>query len=131
VAEYTAVNLREVDNQGHNFGIEERDFELRMARVALDCQDCGVTYQRLAPNWRQPYGHRHKRQEEIFVLVTGSARMKLDDEVVDMNPWTAIRVPSDTMRSIESGPEGAELIAIGAPNTGPGDGITEPGWWKD
>jgi mannose-6-phosphate isomerase-like protein (cupin superfamily) len=130
MAGYTAANLKEVDNQGPNFGLDEKDYELRMARVGLDCEHCGISYKRLAPNWREPFGHRHKRQEEITILVSGSARMKLDDEVIDLEPWSAVRVPPSTMRAAEAGPEGAELIVIGAPNTGPGDGETVPGWWS-
>jgi mannose-6-phosphate isomerase-like protein (cupin superfamily) len=123
------VNLKEVDNQGPNFGLDEKDYELRMARVRLGCEHCGISYRRSAPGFRDPFGHRHKRQEEIYILVTGSARMKLDDEVLEMQPWTAIRVAPETMRAVEGGSDGAELIVIGAPNTGPGDGETQPGWW--
>jgi mannose-6-phosphate isomerase-like protein (cupin superfamily) len=130
MADYTAANLKEVDNQGPNFGIDASDYELRMARVGLNCEHCGISYKRLAPGWREPFGHRHKRQEEITILVSGSARMKLDDEVVDLEPWSAVRVPPGTMRALEAGPEGAELVVVGAPNTGPGDGETVPGWWS-
>lgn len=130
MAGYTVANLKEVDNQGPNFGIDESEFELRMARVGLDCEHCGVTYERLAPNYRVPYGHRHKQQEEIYILVNGSVRMKLEDELLDLKPFTAVRVAPETMRGFEAGPEGAELIAVGAPNTGPGDGDVVPGWWS-
>ena len=64
------------------------------------------------------------------MLVSGSARVKLDEEVVDLKPLDAVRVAKDTMRGFEAGSEGAELIAIGAPNTGPGDADTVPGWWS-
>jgi uncharacterized cupin superfamily protein len=104
---------------------------MRMARVALGLENSGVSYQRLAPNFRLPFGHKHKNQEEIYVLVSGSVRIKLDDEVVDLKPFDAVRVAKDTMRSFEAGPEGAELIAVGAPNTGPGDADTVQGWWSD
>jgi uncharacterized cupin superfamily protein len=131
VAGYTKVNLREdVEDQAPNFGLAPH-IEARMARVALELENSGVSYQRLAPNFRLPFGHRHKRQEELYILVNGSARMKLDDEVVDLRQWDAIRVPNDTMRSLEAGPEGAEIIAVGAPNTGPGDADMEHGWWAD
>jgi mannose-6-phosphate isomerase-like protein (cupin superfamily) len=130
MAEYSMANLKEVDNQGHHFGIDPDDYEIRMARVGLDCEHCGISYARLGPGFRQPFGHRHRRQEEIYVLVNGSARIKLDDEIVELTPWSAVRIPPQTMRSIEAGVEGAELIAVGAPNTGPGDGETVPGWWS-
>jgi uncharacterized cupin superfamily protein len=103
---------------------------MRMARVALGLENSGISYQRLAPSFRIPFGHKHKNQEEIYVLVGGSVRIKLEDEVVELKPFDAVRVHKDTMRGFEAGPEGAELIAIGAPNTGPGDGDTVQGWWS-
>ena len=128
---YTVLNLKEVDNQGPNFGIPEDKYAIHMARVPLGCENSGVTYSRMAPGYRQPFGHKHKRQEEIYVLVSGSMRGKLDDEIVDVQPFHALRVAPDTMRAFEAGPEGAEYIAIGAPNTGPGDADVVPGWWSD
>jgi mannose-6-phosphate isomerase-like protein (cupin superfamily) len=131
MAAYTKVNLREdVDDQGPNFGLAP-DLEARMARVPLGLEHSGISYQRLAPNFRIPHGHRHKKQEEIYVVVNGSMRVKLDDEVIELKQWDAVRVPKETMRGFESGPEGVEIIAIGAPNTGPGDAEVEEGWWSD
>jgi hypothetical protein len=80
-----------------------------------------VTYLRIAPGFRIPFGHRHKQQEEVYVLVNGSARIRIDGEVRDMKQWDAVRLHRDAVRALEGGDEGAELIAIGAPNTGPGD----------
>ena len=102
-----------------------------MARVPLELEQLGVSYQRLSPNYRLPFGHTHKQQEEVYVLIGGSARAKVDDEVVELEPLDALRVDKDVTRSFEAGPEGAELIAIGAPNTGPGDAELAQGWWSD
>jgi hypothetical protein len=131
LANYSTANLKEVENQGVRFGIDENDLELRMARVPLNCENSGLSYLRLAPAWRTPYGHRHKLQEEIYVLVSGSARLNVDGEIVELQPFTAVRLAPDAMRALEGGPTGAELIAIGAPNTGPGDGDIVPNWWSD
>jgi mannose-6-phosphate isomerase-like protein (cupin superfamily) len=130
MADYTKVNLKEVEDQAERFGLAP-NIEFRMGRVELELENSGVSYQRLMPNFRMPFGHRHKRQEEVYVLVSGSARMKLEDDVVDLRQWDAVRVPSETMRCLEAGPDGAELIAVGAPNTGPGDGDVEQDWWTD
>jgi mannose-6-phosphate isomerase-like protein (cupin superfamily) len=130
MAEYTVVKVADVPDQGPRFGLEG-DYEVRFLRNDLRCEHCGVTYMRLAPNFRQPFGHRHKVQEEIYVLVNGSARVKAGDDVVELEAWTAIRCPNETIRSFEAGPAGAEFVAVGAPNTGPGDAITERGWWGD
>ena len=130
MASYTMVNLKQVEDQAPNFGLAP-DLEARMARVPLELEHSGISYQRLAPNFRVPHGHRHKNQEEIYVVVNGSLRAKLDDEVIEMKEWDAIRVPKETMRGFEAGPEGAEIIAVGAPNTGPGDAETVADWWAD
>ena len=126
---YTIVNLKQVEGQAPNFGLSP-DLEARFARVALDAELIGLTYQKLAPNFRVPWGHTHKTQEEVFIVVNGLLRMKLGDEVKELGPWDAVRISKDTMRGLEAGPEGAELIAIGAPG-GPGDAEVEQGWWSD
>jgi mannose-6-phosphate isomerase-like protein (cupin superfamily) len=128
---YTVQNLKEVENQGVHFGLDPNDMELRMAKDPLECANAGISYLKLGPGYRAPFGHTHKTQEEIYILISGSARVKLNDDVIDMKPFTAVRIAQDTMRSYEGGPDGAEIIAIGAPRTGPGDGDTVPGWWSD
>ena len=124
---YTIVNLKEVEDQAPNFGLSP-DLEARFARVALEAELIGLTYQRLAPNFRVPFGHTHKTQEEVYLVLSGSMRVKLGDEVKELGPWDAIRVAKETLRGFEGGPEGAEIIAIGAPG-GPGDAETVDGVW--
>jgi len=131
MAGYTKLNLREdVEDQAPNFGLGE-NLEARMARVPLEMEHAGLSYIRLAPGFRIPFAHKHKNQEEVYVLVNGSARIKLEDEVRDLKQWDAVRVHRDTVRGFEAGDEGAEFIAIGAPNTGPGDAEVIQGWWSD
>jgi quercetin dioxygenase-like cupin family protein len=131
MAGYTKVNLKDdVEDQGPNFGYEGK-IEARMARVPLELEHSGVSYLRLAPDFRIPWGHTHKTQEEIYVLVGGSLRAKLDDEIVELRLFDAVRVHKNTVRGFEAGPDGAEMIAIGAPHTGPGDAQTVDGWWDD
>ena len=130
MAVYTVQNLKQVENQAPNFGIGP-ELEARMARVPLELEQSGLSYQRLGPGFRVPFGHRHNVQEEVYIVVSGSMRAKLDDEVVELKQWDALRVPKETMRSFEGGPDGAEVIAVGAPNTGPGDAVVEQGWWSD
>jgi uncharacterized cupin superfamily protein len=131
MSDYTLINLKEdVEDQATNFGLSP-NLEARMARVPLGLENSGVTYLRIAPGFRIPFGHRHKQQEEIYVLVNGSARIKIGDEVRDLKQWDAVRLHRDTMRGFEAGDDGAELIAIGAPNTGPGDAEVTQDWWGD
>jgi mannose-6-phosphate isomerase-like protein (cupin superfamily) len=130
MAGYTIQNLKDVEDQAPNFGLSPQ-LEARMARVPLELENFGVSYQRLGPNFRVPFGHKHKNQEEVYLVVGGSMRAKVEDEVVELKQWDALRVHKDTMRGFEAGPEGAEIIAVGAPNTGPGDAEMEQDWWSD
>ena len=131
MSDYTHINLKEdVDDQALNFGLSP-NLEARMARVALGLENSGLSYLRIAPGFRIPFGHRHKQQEEVYVLVSGSARIKIEDEVRDMKQWDAVRLHRDTARGFEAGEEGAELIAVGAPNTGPGDADVIEEYWSD
>jgi uncharacterized cupin superfamily protein len=131
MADYTHINLREdVDDQAPNFGLSP-DMEARMARVPLGMQNSGLSYIRIAPGFRVPFGHKHKNQEEVYVLVNGTARIKIEDEVRELKQWDAVRLHRDTVRGFEAGDEGAEFIAVGAPNTGPGDADLIQDWWSD
>lgn len=129
MADYTKLNLKEVENQSPKFGLNEMEF--RSARVPLGLENSGLSYLRVDPNYRVPFGHKHNVQEEVYVILSGSARLKLDDEVIELKPMDAVRIHKDTMRNFEGGPEGVEVLAIGAPNTGPGDGPMTQGWWTD
>jgi quercetin dioxygenase-like cupin family protein len=129
--DYSHVNLTELDDQSANLGFDPEQLNLRFGRVALGCEHCGVSYVRLAPGAKAA-GHRHKQQEEVYVLVSGSATIKVGDDELELRPFDAVRVPPHVMRGIKGGPDGAEVIAIGAPNTGPGDGDEpDPNWRWD
>src|ERR671936_1743072 len=118
MAGYTKLNLKDqIEDQAPKFGMSP-DLEFRSARVPLEMENAGVSYLRVAPNFRVPFGHPHNVQEELYVLLSGSARLKLDDDVIELKPLDAVRIHKDTMRNLEGGPEGAELIAVGAPHTG-------------
>jgi len=125
---YTIVNMKRVEDQAPNFGLSP-DLEARFARVALDAELIGLTYQRLASNFQVPWGHTHKTQEEMFVVISGSMRVKVGDEIKELGPWDVIRVSKETPRGFEAGPEGVEFIAIGAPG-GPGDAENIEGFWE-
>jgi len=131
MAGYTKLNLKEdVEDQAPKFDLSPQ-LEFRSARVPLETENAAISYLRLAPNFRMPFGHNHGAQEEVYVLVGGSARIRLDDEVLELRPFDAVRMHRETMRNLEGGPDGAELILYGAPNTGPGDAQTSQGWWRD
>ena len=117
---FTLRNVREdLEDLGSNFG-GSPDLEFRHASKALGLEQCGLSYQRIPPDYRFPYGHTHKEQEEVYVVVRGSGRMKLDDDIVEVEEWDAVRVPPGTWRGYEAGPDGLEIIVIGAPSLGDG-----------
>jgi len=126
---YTKQNLLEVENQAPNFGMPDA-LEARFARTPLEGRELGLSLFRLAPNFRIPFGHKHAHQEEVYVVTKGSARIKVEDEIVELGQWDAIRLDKDTMRQVKAGPDGVEYLAFGA-----GDDPTEvemaQGWWSD
>jgi mannose-6-phosphate isomerase-like protein (cupin superfamily) len=131
---FTLKNLRtDLPDVGPGFG-GAPDLEFRLASQALELEQSGLGYQRVPPDYRFPYGHTHKTQEEVYVVVRGSGRMKLDDEIVELQEWDVVRVSPGTWRGYEAGPEGLELIVYGAPNLGEdprGDVEGQRGWWAD
>jgi mannose-6-phosphate isomerase-like protein (cupin superfamily) len=131
MADYTLKNLKEdVEDKAPQGGMAP-NVEARFAREALDCEKSGVSYFKVAPNYRFPFGHKHEEQEELYMLASGSARLKLDDEVLDLKPWDVVRIGPGIMRGFEAGDDGAELIAFGAPDTGNADLEMVPEWWTD
>src|SRR5439155_26792755 len=103
---YTKANLRsDVENQAPKFDMPS-EMQARFARSAIEGKTLGLTLMTLAPGFRIPFGHKHANQEEVYVVVRGSARVKVDDEVVDLAEWDAIRFGKDTMRNMEAGPDG-------------------------
>jgi quercetin dioxygenase-like cupin family protein len=130
MADYTKRNLREVEDAARKFGMPD-GLQSRFAREALELDNQGMTLFTLAPNFRVPFGHRHKEQEEVYVVVKGSARVKLEDEVVELATWDAVRIPPTTRRGMEAGPDGAEILAVGAPNVGFGDAEQLPDFWPE
>lgn len=129
---FTRTNLkRDLEDVGSNFN-GASGLEFRMATGALELERSGLSYQHIPPGYRFPYGHTHATQEEVYVAVRGSGRMKLDDEIVTLNEWDAVRVPPGTWRGYEAGPDGLELLVIGAPSLGDRQRADVEGtrdWW--
>jgi mannose-6-phosphate isomerase-like protein (cupin superfamily) len=130
MAGYAKKNLKDVEDAAPRFGMSP-PLEARFAREELGLEKSGISYQRLDPGSRVPFGHKHAEQEELYLVVGGSGQMKLDDEVVELRQWDALRVAPDVMRCLASGPDGIEVVVFGAPNTGGGDVEMVPGWWAD
>lgn len=131
---FTLKNLKsDLTDVGSNFGGPD-DLEFRMATDDLELQQAGLTYQSVPANYRFPFGHTHETQEETYVVVRGSGRMKIDDEIVDVREFDAVRVPPGSWRGYEAGPEGMELLIFGAPSLGDKrreDVTGARDWWTD
>jgi mannose-6-phosphate isomerase-like protein (cupin superfamily) len=131
---FTHKNIRrDLDDVGSNFD-DAPGLEFRMATHALGLERSGLSYQRIPPGHRFPYGHTHRTQEGVYVAVRGSGRMKVDDEVVDLQEYDAVRVPPGAWRGYEAGPDGLELLVIGAPSLGRAQREDVEGrrdWWVD
>jgi mannose-6-phosphate isomerase-like protein (cupin superfamily) len=128
VAGFTIKNLKEVEDLAAERG---PGLEARFARKHLDSEHLGVSYFRYAAGVRSPFGHSHREQEEVYVVIGGSGRIKLDDEIVPLGPWDVVRVAPEVVRGFEGGPEGLEFIAVGADRPEGGDGVPAPDWWTE
>ena len=126
--DYAIVNLLEIDDsvEGRVPGLEGR-----FGRKLLGSRDLGVSHWRYAPDTRNPVGHRHREQEEAYVVVAGSGRVLLDDEVREIRQWDVVRIAPAVVRAFASGPDGLELIAVGGPKPEGGDGMPTEVAWPD
>jgi mannose-6-phosphate isomerase-like protein (cupin superfamily) len=125
---HTIKNLEEVEDMAAKHGLGETG-EARFCREDLDAADTGLSHQRLKPGKRQSFGHRHTEAEEIYLVLAGSGRVKLDDEIVEVGRLDAIRVSPETMRAFEAGPDGLEFVAFGPHLSGDGEMVQE--WWSE
>ena len=126
---YTKKNLNDVEDQAPKFGMPS-ELEARFGRTALDSETLGLSLLRLEPNFRMPFGHKHEGQEEVYVVLRGSARVKVEDEIVELGPMDALRIGMDAMRAVEAGPDGVEYLAFGAGDD-PKDAEMVQDWWSD
>jgi mannose-6-phosphate isomerase-like protein (cupin superfamily) len=126
MSDYAIVNLLDLEDstQGRAPGMEGR-----FARKHLASRDLGISHWRYQPDTRSPMGHSHREQEEAYVVVAGSGRVRLGDEVREIRQWDVVRVAPAVVRAFESGPEGLELIAVGGPKPEGGDGVLSDSPW--
>jgi mannose-6-phosphate isomerase-like protein (cupin superfamily) len=124
---YTLKNLGEVEDLAAKHGYGETG-EARFANADLDTEGTGISLHRLKPDKRQAFGHRHEGAEEVYVVLSGSGRAKLDDKIVELRALDALRIAPRTARALEAGPSGMEVLAFGP--KAPGDAEMLPGWWE-
>lgn len=124
---YTIKNLHEVDDIAPRFGFDEV-MEARFAYNDLEAESTGLAFHKVKPGRRQAFAHRHREAEEIYVILSGQGRIKLDDEVREVGPMDAIRVSSEVARAFEAGPDGLELLVFGPRHEGDGVVLKEDFW---
>jgi quercetin dioxygenase-like cupin family protein len=127
-APHTRINLADVEDAAPANGFGDR-WEARVARTDLGAQATGVTHFRLRPGKRSPFAHRHAHAEEIYVVLGGSGRVKLDDRIDEVRALDAIRVAPQVVRAFEAGPDGLELIAFGPHHDADGEPVDDS--WID
>jgi mannose-6-phosphate isomerase-like protein (cupin superfamily) len=126
--DYAIVNIKELEDQAVKFGLSP-NVEARFGRKATDAEQGGFSYQRLAPNFRQPFGHKHEGQEEFYVVLDGGGRITLEGDTHDVRRWDVIRVAPSVGRGFEAGPDGLEFLVFGAGETG--DATVLESFWED
>ena len=125
---YTLKKLTDVEDSAVKFGLSEVQ-QARFARNDLDAEQTGVSHLRFKAGKRQAFAHKHENAEEIYVVLAGSGRCKLDDEIIDVQPLDAVRVAPKVTRAFEAGPDGLEVLAFGPRHDGDGEVIEH--WWAD
>ena len=111
-ASHAIVNLEDAEDMAARHGLSEFH-EARFPTAALGAEQTGLSHQRIHPGRRQPFAHHHRTAEEIYVVVSGSGRVKLDDEVAELRTRDALRIAPQVTRAFEAGPEGLELLVFG------------------
>ena len=122
------INLLELKDvvEGRLPGLEGR-----FGRSAMGARDIGVSHWRYAPGFRSPIGHKHREQEEAYLVIAGSGRILLDGEVRELRQWDLVRVSPEVVRAFAAGPEGLEIVAVGGPKPEGGDGEQAEVTWPD
>jgi quercetin dioxygenase-like cupin family protein len=128
LSRFSTVNLLEIED---SMGDRAPGIEGRFGRKHLDSRDLGVSHFRYAPNLRSTFGHSHREQEEAYVVVAGSGRVLLDDDVLELRQWDVVRVAPEVVRAFEAGPDGMDVLAVGGPKPDEGDGVPGAANWPD
>lgn len=128
MSRFATVNLLDVED---SMGDRAPGIQLRFGREHLDSRDLGISHVRLEPNLRSPFAHSHREQEEAYVVVAGSGRVLLDDEVLELRQWDVVRVAPEVVRAFGAGPDGLDIIAVGGPKPEGGDGVPGIAAWPD
>ena len=110
---FTLKNLLDTKDVAVDNGMGEQ-LSARFPHDELGCQELGFSLQQIKPGVELPFGHTHKQAEEVYVVIRGSGRAKLDDEVTELRTLDALRIPPEVMRAFAAGPDGLDLLVFSA-----------------
>jgi mannose-6-phosphate isomerase-like protein (cupin superfamily) len=127
---YTLINIDDVEDTAVRFGLSP-SLEARFGGRPLGSKLVGVSRETRAPGFRVPFGHTHRDQEEVYVVLRGSGRMKIGADIVELAEGDMVRVGPGVWRCTEAGPDGMQVLAVGAPVAEENDAEIEQGWWAD
>jgi quercetin dioxygenase-like cupin family protein len=123
--DWTKTNFNDL----HDVSPQDVQIQWRFAREVLGSPELGVSRFTYEPGARMPFGHRHRVQEEAYVVVAGSGRAKLDEEIIELSAWDVLRVAPTVVRSFEAGPDGLDVICIGGRKPEGGDNVGVEHFW--
>ncbi len=109
---YAKKNLLEVKDSAAEHGLSGQQ-EARFAREDLGAEQTGMNFLIVKPGQREAFAHRHRTAEEVYVVIDGTGRVKLDEELVELAPLDAVRVSPGVTRSFEAGPTGLRVLIFG------------------
>jgi mannose-6-phosphate isomerase-like protein (cupin superfamily) len=127
-AHYVTTNLNDVKDLAPEFGMSEMG-EARFARETLGAERIGMSLYRMNPGKRVGFGHCHTQSEEMYVVISGSGRFKVEDDILAVGEKDVVYCPPASVREWEAGPEGLELLAFGG--HAENESEMKPGWWTD
>jgi mannose-6-phosphate isomerase-like protein (cupin superfamily) len=125
--DYTIKNLREAKDSAAEAGLSD-SLEARFAHEDLGSERSGISYQVMKAGQRQPFAHRHGEMEEIYVVISGSGRVKLDDKIEEVGPLDAIRIGPSVVRAFEGGDEDLVLLVFSPRAKGDAEIVQDFSW---
>jgi quercetin dioxygenase-like cupin family protein len=126
--QHATTNLDAAKDMAPDYGMSDMG-QARFVRKDLGAERIGLSEYRMNPGRRVGFGHRHGQSEEMYVVISGSGRFKVEDEVFDVGVKDVVYCPPTAMREWEAGPDGLELLAFGG--HAENDSEMKPGWWAD
>lgn len=128
MSDVTIVKWADVPNGSNGWGLTDAQMEMRIGRGPLGLKDHGVSYAKFGKGFVPTFGHTQKQQEEVYVILSGTALMNIDGTVTEVGPGTAVRIGAGVWRAFRAKDEDVTMIITGAPAVN-NDGDIDMEWW--